>query len=169
MWKEYSEAIFRNIFDNGDATVECNQRDEEQYIKNLKGGRSFLIDLGTHGNDGFSMSIEEAVKLRDWLNGMIYVAEDCGYLKKDNSEYKISTSNSFSNLELLEHTVNMQWQEHKAREREKNRLIEEREQDYQRGRLLRETEEKEEEEMQKKIEDKLNFLIGKLKSKGVKF
>ena len=54
----------------------CNSGSLESYVNYLKSGRSFYIK-GTN----LTFSIEDAVEIKDYLVGMIGIAEDSGYFE----------------------------------------------------------------------------------------
>lgn len=77
MFEKGSKAFMR-MDDDKQCEIICNQNTKERYIERLSQGRSFYV---RDSNGYLTFSIENAVKLRDWLNDMIDIAEESGYFK----------------------------------------------------------------------------------------
>lgn len=83
MFNQYSKVEFKLAEDatSTDILALCtNYSLEGMYANNLSGGRSFYISSGNKSVSNV-FSIEEAIKLRDWLCNNIEIAVESGYFK----------------------------------------------------------------------------------------
>jgi len=104
MWKEDSGAFIE--INNKKYELTCNFKSKEAYINNLSEGRSFyLMNSSTDGCNTI-FSIENAVKIRDYLNDMIVVAEDSGYFnKKESANITINVSINPESIKDVESVI----------------------------------------------------------------
>lgn len=81
--------------------IDCNYDDEADFCEYLKDGESFWVDADRL-DTMLTFSIEDAVKLKDYLTDMIKIAEASGYFEKKAKEEAEKAKNEKRIQELHE-------------------------------------------------------------------
>ena len=94
MWEENSGAFIK--VNNKEYELVCNYKNKEAYIDNLSEGCSFYLINSSSDGCSTVFSIENAVKIRNYLNEMIEVAEDSEYFNKKKEAVNITITASIN-------------------------------------------------------------------------